>query len=56
MLGKYKLCDLNNATYKRVFINPLLKKYQPATVILVHKIFNITVDDEILPRNQFTKS
>ncbi|WP_163539227.1 tyrosine-type recombinase/integrase [Gracilibacillus sp. YIM 98692] len=59
LLGKYKLQELDKTTYKRVFINTLLKKYKPSTVKLFHRIFkvaiNSAVDNEILNRNRFNK-
>ncbi len=59
LLGKYKLADLDKATYKRVYINELLNKYQPSTVRLFHRLFkvaiNAAVDNEIIPRNRFNK-
>ncbi|MFD2446419.1 tyrosine-type recombinase/integrase [Bacillus sp. CGMCC 1.16607] len=59
LLGKYKLPELDKTTYKRVYINELLKKYEPSTVQLFHRLFkvavNAAVDDEIIPRNRFTK-
>ncbi|MDX8291448.1 tyrosine-type recombinase/integrase [Metabacillus indicus] len=59
LLGKYKLAELDKTTYKRVYINTLLKKYKPSTVQLFHKLFkvavNAAVDDEIIPRNRFNK-
>jgi integrase len=59
LLGKYKLADLDKTTYKRVYINELLKKYKPSTVRLFHRLFKVTVnaavDSEIIPRNRFTK-
>ncbi|MEC1155504.1 tyrosine-type recombinase/integrase [Cytobacillus horneckiae] len=59
LLGKYKLEKLEKTTYKRDFINELLKKYKPTTVHLIHRIFKIAinsaVDDEIIPRNRFNK-
>jgi integrase len=59
LLGKYKLADLDKTTYKRVYINELLKKYEPSTVRLFHRLFkvavNAAVDSEIIPRNRFTK-
>jgi len=59
LLGKYKLLDLDKATYKRVFINELLKKYEPSTVRLFHRLFkvaiNAAVDNEVIPRNRFNK-
>lgn len=59
MLGKYKLADLDKTTYKRVYINELLKNYKPSTVQLFHRLFkaaiNAAVDDEVIPRNRFNK-
>ena len=57
LLGKYKLADLDKSTYKRVYINVLLKKYKPSTVRLFHRLFkvviNAAVDNEIIQRNRF---
>lgn len=57
LLGKYKLQNLDKTTYKRVYINQLLKKYKPSTVKLFHILFKIAinsaVDNEILTRNRF---
>lgn len=59
LLGKYKLNELDKTTYKRVFINELLKKYKSSTVRLFHTLFkvaiNAAVDNEIIPRNRFNK-
>ncbi|WP_342432641.1 tyrosine-type recombinase/integrase [Neobacillus sp. FSL H8-0543] len=59
LLGKYKLAELDKTTYKRVYINELMKKYEPSTVRLFHRLFkvaiNAAVDNEIIPRNRFTK-
>ncbi len=59
LLGKYKLAELDKTTYKRVYINALLKRYKPSTVQLFHRLFkvaiNAAVDDEIIPRNRFNK-
>lgn len=59
LLGKYKLAELDKSTYKRVYINVLLKKYKPSTVQLFHRLFkvavNAAVDDEIILRNRFNK-
>lgn len=60
LLGKYKLSSLDKSTYKREFINALIKeKYEPSTVQLFHRLFkvaiNAAVDDEIIPRNRFLK-
>ncbi|MBJ3788458.1 Arm DNA-binding domain-containing protein, partial [Bacillus sp. OA1] len=52
LLGKYKLAELDKSTYKRVYINELLKKYKPSTVQLFHRLFKISinsaVDDELI--------
>jgi integrase len=57
LLGKYKLAELDKATYKRAYINVLAKKYKPSTVSLFHRLFkvavNAAVDNEILIRNRF---
>lgn len=57
LLGKYKLAELDKATYKKAYINVLAKKYKPSSVILFHKLFkvavNAAVDNEILTRNRF---
>jgi integrase len=59
LLGKYKLSELDKTTYKRIYINELLKKYEPSTVQLFHRLFkvavNAAVDSEIIPRNRFNK-
>lgn len=60
LLGKYKLSSLDKETYKRVFIQALIDaKYKPSTVRLFHRVFkvaiNAAVDNEIIPRNRFTK-
>lgn len=59
LLGKYKLAEIDKTTYKRVYINELLKKYEPSTVQLFHRLFkvavNAAVDSEIIPRNRFNK-
>lgn len=59
MLGKYKLNELDKTTYKRVYINVLMKNYKPSTVQLFHRLFkvaiNAAVDNEIIPRNRFNK-
>ncbi|SEM80311.1 Site-specific recombinase XerD [Terribacillus saccharophilus] len=57
LLGKYKLAELDKATYIRVYINPLLKRYKPRTVGLLHRTFkiavNAAVDNELIIRNRF---
>ncbi len=59
LLGKDKLITLERTTYKRKYINALLKKYDPGSVQLYHNLFkiivNAAVEDEILPRNRFNK-
>ncbi|WP_231510815.1 site-specific integrase [Bacillus sp. UNC438CL73TsuS30] len=59
LLGKYKLTALDKTTYKRVFINELLKHYAPGSVQIFHRIYktaiNAAVDDEIILRNRFKK-
>jgi integrase len=59
LLGKYKLAELDKTTYKRVYINELIKRYEPSTVRLFHRLFkvavNAAVDTEIIPRNRFNK-
>ncbi|MEK3886568.1 tyrosine-type recombinase/integrase [Bacillus sp. FSL K6-3431] len=59
LLGKYKLADLDNATYRRVFINKTLKSFKPSTVAEYHRLFKIAVnaaiDNEIISRNRFKK-
>ncbi len=59
LLGKYKLSELDRTTYRRVFINKLLKTHQPRTVSLHNKLFktaiNAAVEDEIITRNRFNK-
>ncbi|WP_370576341.1 hypothetical protein [Neobacillus niacini] len=48
------MADLDKTTYKRMYINELLKKYEPSTVRLFHRLFkvavNAAVDSEIIPR------
>lgn len=59
LLGHYRLSELNRTTYRRVFINRLLKTHAPRTVNLHNKLFktaiNAAVEDEILERNRFNK-
>lgn len=59
LLGRFKLTELNQTTYRRVFINKLLEEYEPRTVNLHNKLFktaiNAAVEDEILERNRFNK-
>lgn len=59
LLGHYRLADLDRSTYKREYLNVLAKKYAASTVKLFHRLFkiaiNAAVDDEIIPRNRFSK-
>lgn len=59
LLGKYKLSELDKTTYIRMYINKLLEKYKPGSVVTFHDLFriaiNAAVDDEIIPRNRFNK-
>lgn len=59
LLGKHKLVSLTKSTYQRVFINKLLTSYAPSTVQMHNTIFktaiNAAVEDEIIPRNRFSK-
>ncbi|HLR59650.1 MAG TPA: tyrosine-type recombinase/integrase [Pseudogracilibacillus sp.] len=60
LLGTYKLSTLNRATYTREFINKLsATKLKKSTISFIHDIFkiaiNAAVEDEIIPRNRFTK-
>ncbi|MCG3418998.1 tyrosine-type recombinase/integrase [Oceanobacillus jordanicus] len=58
-IGKYTLQKLDRTTYKRVFINGLLKTHKPSSVQWHHNVFmgvvNAAVDDEILSHNKFKK-
>ncbi|WP_280149922.1 tyrosine-type recombinase/integrase [Bacillus safensis] len=59
LLGRYKLRQLDKATYQRVFINKLLKKFEPSTVEYYHALFkiaiNAAVDNEVINKNRFVK-
>lgn len=59
ILGHYKLADLKRRTYKKEFINHLLKEKKSSTVESLHNIFKIginsAVQEEIIPKNRFTK-
>jgi len=59
LLGKYKLSELNISTYRRKYINVLLKDFAPSSVALYHQIFkiavNAAVEDEIIDKNRFNK-
>lgn len=58
LIGNLKISNLNVATYKRDFINELLKNYKPSTVDLFHTIFmiclNAAVNNEILDKNRLS--
>lgn len=57
LLGRYKLSALSRSTYKREFINELLKTKAPRSVHAYHQTFkhavNEAVEDEILLKNRF---
>lgn len=59
LLGHYKLQKLDKSTYQREFINALEGQFKPNTIHLWHNVFkiaiNAAVEEEILPRNRFTK-
>lgn len=60
LLGKFKLSKLDKSTYIREFINKLPDyDLENSTISLYHDIFkiaiNAAVEDEIIPRNRFTK-
>lgn len=59
LLGHYKLSELKVSTYRMKYINVLMKTYAPRTVRLFHHLFkiavNAAVEDEIIPRNRFSK-
>lgn len=59
LIGRYKLNALDRTTYVREFINKLLETYKPRSVVAYHDIFkvaiNAAVEDEIIPRNRFSK-
>lgn len=59
LLGSYKISKLDAMTYQRVFINVLSTKLSSGSVTAAHKIFstiiNAAVDNEIIPRNRFSK-
>ena len=58
-IGRYKLQQLDKLTYERTFINKLEGNYNASSIRLWHNIFkiaiNAAVENEILPRNRFTK-
>ncbi|MFK4568432.1 tyrosine-type recombinase/integrase [Enterococcus sp. UD-01] len=57
-LGKLKYSKLDKITYKKLFIDPLLEIYKPATVRLYHRRFmtmtNAAVEHEKLDRNRLS--
>ena len=57
-LGKIKYSKLDKPTYKKLFIDPLLENYKPATVRLYHRRFmtmtNAAVEHEKLDRNRLS--
>ncbi|ALC85737.1 recombinase XerC [Bacillus sp. FJAT-22090] len=59
LIGHHKLQKLERSTYKRDFLNVLEGKFNTASIKTFHNIFkiaiNAAVEDEILPRNRFTK-
>lgn len=59
LLGHYKLQKLDRATYQKAYINALEGEYKHTSVRLLHNIFkigiNAAVEEELLPRNRFTK-
>lgn len=58
-IGNRQLSKLDKTTYKRIFINDLLKTYKHSSVHQFHSTFttaiNAAVEDEILSHNRFTK-
>lgn len=59
LLGHYKLQELDRVTYQKEYINMFEREYKPATVRLLHNLFkiaiNAAVEEELIPRNRFTK-
>lgn len=59
LIGNCLLSELDKSTYIRLYINKLKKIYASSTVKSYNRIFklavNAAVDDEIIPRNRFTK-
>ena len=59
LLGHYKLQKLDRAIYQKEYINALEREYKPSTVRLLHTLFkiaiNAAVEEELIPRNRFTK-
>lgn len=58
LIGHYKLVNLDYMTYKREFIDELLKTKTPNTVKIAHSKFhdaiNLAVRNEVLLKNRFT--
>lgn len=59
MLGRYRLADLTLSTYRKEYINKLLKTHAPGSVKIYHLTvsvaINAAVDDEIIAKNRFNK-
>lgn len=59
LLGHFKLSKLDRATYQKEYINALERDYKHTSVRLLHNIFkigiNAAVEEELIPRNRFTK-
>lgn len=59
LIGHYKLTSLDHMTYKRVFIDEMLKTYSVNSVKNAHSKFHdavsLAVKNEILPKNRFSK-
>ena len=59
LLGHYKLKKLDRAIYQKEYINVLERGYKPSSVRMMHNLFkiaiNAAVEEELIPRNRFTK-
>lgn len=59
LIGHYKLTSLDYMTYKRVFIDEMLKTHSVNSVKSAHSKFHdavsLAVKNEILPKNRFSK-
>lgn len=61
LIGHHKLSKLDRTTYKREYLDKLINSgdYEMSTVRLFHNIFkicvNAAVENELIPRNRFTK-
>lgn len=59
LIGHYKLTSLDYMTYKKVFIEEMLKTHSVNSVKSAHSKFhdavNLAVKNEILPKNRFSK-